>query len=63
VTKHSNGKGTWLQTARELRAVVEIDKGIRGIPKSALPRGLACFGAPGVGKSRVLSPDCMVAVP
>jgi hypothetical protein len=41
-----------MQHARELRAIAESDEVIQGIPKSAMPRGLACFGSPGVGKSR-----------
>jgi hypothetical protein len=55
VIQRGNGTGTFLQAARQLRAVAERDKAIRGIPKHALSRGLACFGAPGVGKSRALS--------
>jgi hypothetical protein len=43
-----------MQHARELRAVAESGEAIRGIPKLALPRGTACFGSPGVGKSRYL---------
>jgi hypothetical protein len=43
-----------MQRARDLRAGAASDNALRAIPKSALPRGVACFGAPGVGKSRYL---------
>jgi hypothetical protein len=48
-----------MQHARELRAVAESGEGIRSIPKSARPKGVACFGAPGVGKSRYLGREAV----
>jgi hypothetical protein len=48
-----------MQHARELRAVVESGEAVRGIPTSAMPRGIACFGAPGVGKSRYLGREAL----
>jgi hypothetical protein len=50
--QHQTGTGAWRQHARNLRVIAKREEAIRGIPKLALPRGLACFGSPGVGKSR-----------
>jgi hypothetical protein len=59
VIQQSYGSGTFMQHSRDVRAVVENDAVIRGIPKTAMPRGLACFGAPGVGKSRYLGREAV----